>query len=236
MARHTYRSVRVGVETLADPCVLPRHRHLEGYANVVLAGSFIEASFAGVMEARPGDVLLHGWFDCHADVQTSRTPIQILRLPWDEDSIEGHFRIRDPDALARLAEEDPAEAVRQLRREAVAADAAPIDWTHELARELAGERTQPLADWAEERGWRPEALSRGFGRRFGVAPKVYRLELRARRAWFEVMRGRASLTRIAADHGFADLPHMSRNIHALTGHWPSQWRQSLLGRNCLQAP
>jgi AraC-like DNA-binding protein len=217
--------VRVGVERLPDHCVQPRHRHLEGYANVVLAGSFVEASFAGLMDARPGDVLLHGWFDCHADAQSSRTAIEVLRLPWDDERLEGHFRIRDPDALVRLAERDPAEAVRMLRREAQAVNAPPLDWTDELARELAGEPPVVLGEWAELRGWRPEALSRGFGRQFGVTPKAYRLELRTRRAWFEVMRCRASLTRIAADHGFADLPHMSRSIHALTGHWPSQWRQ-----------
>jgi AraC-like DNA-binding protein len=228
-ARHTYRSVRVGVETLPAHCTQPRHRHLEGYANVVLAGSFVEASFTGLMDARPGDVLLHGWFDCHADAQSSRRPIQILRLPWDE-TIEGHFRIADPDTLVRVAERDPVEAVEMLRRQAYAVGAAPRDWTDELARELAAETPLSLASFAEQRGWRPEALSRGFGRQFGVAPKVYRLELRARRAWFEVMRCRSSLTRIAADHGFADLPHMSRSIHALTGRWPSQWRLSLSRR------
>jgi AraC-like DNA-binding protein len=224
VAHHTYRSVRVGVETLPDRCTQPRHRHLEGYANVVLAGSFIEASFTGLMHAQPGDVLLHGWFDCHADAQSSRNRIQVLRLPWD-DTVEGHFRIADPDALVRLAECDPEEAVAMLRREALPVNPAPLDWTDELARALAQERPVRLAHWAQKRGWRPEALSRGFGQRFGIAPKVYRLELRARRAWFEIIRGRASLTQIAADHAFCDLPHLSRSIHALTGHWPSEWRQ-----------
>jgi AraC-like DNA-binding protein len=226
--------VRVGVETLPDHCVQPRHRHLEGYANVVLAGSFFEASFAGLMHAQPGDVLLHGWFDCHADAQSSRGPIQVLRLPWDDDRLEGHFRLADPDALVRVAERDPERAIAMLRRDMQPVAAPPLDWTHELARELAGDLPLPLSSWAEQRGWRPEALSRGFGRRFGVSPKVYRLELRTRRAWFEVMRCRTSLTRIAADEGFSDLPHLSRSIHALTGHWPSEWRQVARPRNDVQ--
>jgi anti-sigma factor ChrR (cupin superfamily) len=44
-----YRSVRFGVETLDAGIVLPRHRHAGGYATVVLAGSFEEASFARVL-------------------------------------------------------------------------------------------------------------------------------------------------------------------------------------------
>jgi anti-sigma factor ChrR (cupin superfamily) len=51
--RTRYRSVRFGVETLQAGLVLPRHRHAAGYATVVLAGSFEEASFAGRFVAEP---------------------------------------------------------------------------------------------------------------------------------------------------------------------------------------
>jgi anti-sigma factor ChrR (cupin superfamily) len=50
--------LNASVETLDAGIVLPRHRHAAGYATVVLAGSFEEASFAGRFVAVPGDVLL----------------------------------------------------------------------------------------------------------------------------------------------------------------------------------
>ncbi len=86
--RFGYRPVKFGVETLEPGLVLPRHRHANGYATVVLAGSFEEAGFAGRFAAKPGDVLLHG---------------------------KGHFSVPDPDTLARLAERDAEAAAAQLR-------------------------------------------------------------------------------------------------------------------------
>jgi hypothetical protein len=114
-----YRSVQFGVETLEAGLVLPRHRHAAGYATVVLAGSFEEASFAGRFAAVPGDVLLHGAFDCHANRAMTRRAPQIVRLPWCDNLMEGLFFVRDPDALAILAERDPVEAMTRLRSELI---------------------------------------------------------------------------------------------------------------------
>src|ERR1700691_400209 len=105
-AQHTYRSVQVGVETFPRGSAPSRHRHLESYASVVLAGSFIEAGFGGRVEVAPGDVLFHGRFDCHANSSSCSHAVQILRLPWMDDWAEGHFCIPDPDLIARLAFSD----------------------------------------------------------------------------------------------------------------------------------
>src|SRR5437763_15248429 len=88
---HAYRLVQVGLETFPRGTAPPRHRHLEGYASVVLAGSFVEAGFGGRVKLGPGDVLLHGKFDCHANSTSCLRPVQILRLPWMDDRVEGHF-------------------------------------------------------------------------------------------------------------------------------------------------
>jgi len=71
---------------------------------------------------------------------------------------------------------------------------------------------------------RPEALSRGFHREFGVSPKQFRLEARARRAVLEILRSPRTLTTIAHDFGFSDLAHLSRSVRSLTGYPPSAWR------------
>jgi AraC-like DNA-binding protein len=222
---HSYRSVPFGVETLPDHQVQrPRHRHGAGYATVVLAGNFIESSFAGRMVARAGDVLLHGRFDCHADAPQGVRPIQILRLPWDDDSLDGHFVTHDPDRLAQLAERDPYEAMRTLAHELRAAERREQHWTNALAARLASPAKLSLHHWATDRGLRPEELSRGFRSTFGVSPKRFRLEVRSRRAWGAVVTSLCALTYIAQDYEFADLAHMSRSIRALTGHSPTAWR------------
>jgi AraC-like DNA-binding protein len=225
LMRHSYRSVRFGVETLPDHQVLrPRHRHGPGYATVVLAGNFIEWGFAGRMVARAGDVLLHGRFDCHADAPQGLRPIQILRLPWDDDLRDGHFVTGDPDRLAQIAERDPYEAMRILAHELGAVGRREQHWTDALAVRLASPAKLSLRHWATDRGLRPEELSRGFRCTFGVSPKRFRLEVRARRAWGAVVTSYRALTDIAQDYEFADLAHMSRSIRALTGQSPTAWR------------
>ena len=224
MQAHDYRSVRYGVDTLPQGLVLDRHRHTLGYATVVLGGAFVEAAFSGRASVRPGDVLLHGHFDCHANWGEGRQRLQILRLPWAHDDIEGRFRVRDPEDLVHIAERDPIEASNTLRCRLEAGAVGAGDWTESLASALASDTSLSLRTWANEAGLAPETVSRGFRQAFGVSPKLFRLEVRTRRAWGLVVRSRRELTAIAHDLEFADLAHMSRSIVALTGRSPSAWR------------
>lgn len=219
---------RPGVDKFAANAVLPRHRHHHGYASVVLAGRFTEASFWGLMPVQPGDVLLHGPFDSHCDYgHGGACTIQLLRLPWINDRIEGHFRVSDPDELARIAEDDSRAAMEMLAQKMRPAPATDPHWTHALAAALRSDGPLSLQEWAASTGVRPEALSRGFRRYFGTSPKLYRLEARSRRAWQQVVRSSQTLTTIAHECGFADLAHLSRSIRALTGASPSAWRASV---------
>jgi AraC-like DNA-binding protein len=233
-ANPAYRSAPVGLETFPRGIAPPRHRHVEGYASVILAGSFVEAGFGGRVRVEPGDVLLHGRFDCHANSTSCSRAVQILRLPWVEDRLEGHFRITDPDLLARLAERDPHESMVALAENLQAVQRPLQHWTASLASDLQNTPSLSLSRWAGESGMRPEALSRGFHREFGVSPKQFRLEARARRAWFEVLRSTQTLTTIAQEFGFADLAHLSRSVRTLTGYPPSAWRTHGPGSSPMQ--
>jgi AraC-like DNA-binding protein len=223
---HVYRAVRSGVERLAPGYRLPRHRHTAGYATVALAGSFVESSFAGRFVVEPGDALLHGRFDCHANFPLGRNALEILRLPWFDDGIEGHFRVRDPEALVRIAERDPLQATRELVLAIERAAPREQHWTERLAGALANDTSLCLRTWAEQEDIAPETLSRGFGRTFGTSPKLFRMEVRARRALHVLTRTRVPLTVLAHELGFADLAHMSHSVQALTGFAPSSWRSA----------
>jgi AraC-like DNA-binding protein len=169
-------------------------------------------------------VLLHGAFDCHANRALTRLPLQIVRLPWDDNLLEGCFRTRDPDALAMLVERDPAEALEQLRSEIRPSPPQELHWTERLAQALRLETSTQLETWAESAQLAPETVSRGFHRAFGVTPKTFRIESRARRAWNLLLRSSSPLTDIAVELGFSDLAHLSRAVRALTGAPPSYWR------------
>ncbi|MBA3896650.1 MAG: AraC family transcriptional regulator [Sphingomonadaceae bacterium] len=221
-AQRSYRAIRAGVETL-PPLNLARHYHREGYANVVLTGSFAEAAFAGRSVARPGDVLLHGSFDCHANFAISARGARVLRLPWSNDRIEGRYRVGNPDLLVKLAETDPLAASWALATMIEPVEAETMHWTDRLATTLAKAQATHLAHWSEANGLAPETVSRGFRRAFGASPQLFRLEARGRLAWRDVRRSSATLTAIAHDRGFADLAHMTRSITALTSANPTAW-------------
>jgi AraC-like DNA-binding protein len=228
-----HKSERFGIDVFARGEAPSRHLHADSYASVILSGSFVEAGFGGRVHVQPGDVLLHRSFDCHANSSTCSRTVTILSLPWREAWEEGHFRVADPDFLVRLAEKDPRESMSALTACMQPANSAPHHWTEILASDLQTTAGLSLRRWARSFGMRPEALSRGFHREFGVSPKQYRLEARARRAWREVLRSPRTLTTIAHELGFSDLSHLSRSVRLLTGHSPSTWRSWV--RNSVQA-
>jgi AraC-like DNA-binding protein len=223
-ARYEFRTVLPGVERLSGRLSMPRHHHSKGYATVVLSGAINEVSFAGRMRAGPGGVLLHGAFDCHLDRASGGHSLQILRLPWRDDELEGQFQVRDADALARLSECDPELAAACLREQLHAGRAPERDWVDDLARALVGDGDFLLQDWAEQHGLRPHTVSRVFGHEFGVSPKRFRLESRTRLAWRAVVGSTRPLTEIAFRAGFSDLAHLSRSIRTFTGRAPQDWR------------
>jgi AraC-like DNA-binding protein len=228
-----YKSESFGLEVFPRGEAPARHLHRHSYASVILSGSFVEAGFGGRVIVQPGDVLLHRRFDCHANTSTCSRAVTILCLPWHDDWIEGHFHVVDPDLLVRLAEKGPRDSMDALAQDIRPRRSNSHHWTGALASDLQTKTNLSLRRWAGAVGMRPEALSRGFHREFGVSPKQFRLEARTRSAWREVLRSPRALTTIAHDLGFSDLAHLSRSIRRLTGYSPSAWRW--WARNSVQA-
>lgn len=113
-AKLQYKAESFGLETFPRGTAPSRHLHVHSYASVVLCGSFVEAGFGGRVNVQPGDVLLHGKFDCHANRSTCSCAVTLLCLPWRDDWTEGHFHVADPDFLVRLAEKDARESMSAL--------------------------------------------------------------------------------------------------------------------------
>lgn len=226
--RPSFRRITPGIETLPCSFNLPRHRHLRAYATVVLAGSFEESGYVGRLRASAGDVLIHPVMDCHANQMVS-AGVRLIRLNWSDREVAGGlYRLDEIDLLARTAEKDVVEAAMLLESSLGKNWPPPPgrrnDWPDQLASALTRDTSLGIRAWAEANGLAQETVSRGFSMAYDIAPSLFRAELRARGAWFRIARGADSLSRIAADTGFADQAHMTRWVHRVTGAPPSVWR------------
>ena len=215
-----------GRERWGAGVAVPRHRHDQAYAALVLSGAYEECGSRGRLCVVAGDVLLHDAFDAHLD-RFQRNGAHILNLVVDGWSPGfGIGRVNDPDAIVRVAEQDPVEAGISMRAQLMELKATKCDWPDLLAADLLNDPDCRLDDWAGKHDLAAETISRGFGKVFGVTPASFRVEVRARRAFAMITDGPMPLATVAARTGFADQAHMSRAVRALTGSPPGHWRRS----------
>lgn len=212
-----------GLHRYAAGAPMPRHRHAEPYMAIVVEGGYLEAGDSGRIEARPGDVLLHGPYDAHQDAFCAGGAI-VLNLPHDAAAPSGFGRIDDVDAIVRLAERDARHAAAEASNALRWGNALLGDWPDLLAVALRDDPDLVIASWADGMGLAPASVSRGFARAYGVSPKRFRLEARVRNAARRLPNWQGSLAALAAEMGFADQAHMSRAIAAMTGHAPARLR------------
>lgn len=201
---------------------LARHRHVEPYIAVVLAGSYIEAGDGGRVRAEPGTVIAHEPLSAHRDDFGAAGAV-VLNFP-AIDGVAGTGRVADLDSVARTAERDMRAAGRMLAAQFRLAALSPDDWPDQLADALARDPDLSISDWADGAGLDPASVSRGFARAYGVSPKRFRLEARVRRAVRSLAAWQGSLAAFAAEHGFADQAHLARTVRAITGATPRALR------------
>jgi AraC-like DNA-binding protein len=201
---------------------MERHRHRRAYAALVLTGGYVEAGDRGRFRAQPGHVLVHGPWESHMNA-VSRSGAVVLNLPL-ADVAFGAGRVDDPDAVARAAERDIAEAEALLRQTMRPLDPGAHDWPDVLARALRRDPDTVLEVWADAAGLAPSTVSRGFRQAFGTSPRRYRAEQRALKAAGAIVGSGDSPAALAAELGFADQAHMTRAVAALTGLTPGRLR------------
>jgi AraC-like DNA-binding protein len=202
---------------------MPRHRHIDGYAALVLAGGYVEAGDGGRIRVQAGQVVIHGAYEAHQDHFASAGAL-VLNLPLvgGLDTITGI--VKDADAIAREAERDIRAAAALLEETVRPLDVQLTDWPDQLATALASQREFSIEEWADEMGLAPPSISRGFRQAYGVSPKRYRLEQRTLRALRKLQAWPGTLAGLAADVGFADQAHLTRAVLAMTGVAPHRLR------------
>jgi AraC-like DNA-binding protein len=114
---------------------------------------------------------------------------------------------------------------RLLRRHDAVGEAT--DEVRHAWRVLTSSAPGGVSDLAREVGWSGDHLGRRFRAEFGVAPKVAARMARFDRARRDVARragvGSLALADVAADHGYADQAHLTREFRALADCTPTRW-------------
>lgn len=226
-----FRHIRFEPESIEPGRGVPRHRHLDAYATIVVEGAYEQAGYAGRLRVAAGDVLIQPTLDCHANAMLSRG-VRIQRLPWPRDhGLGGVFRVAGIDAILRTAASDVACASAMLV--AAMRETTPVLRRIErigdvLAAEIAGDPDLRIGEWAERAGCARESATRSFTRAFGVSPARFGAELKARAAWLRAVASRERLCDVAAGAGFCDQAHMTRAVKRLTGKTPARWRRALV--------
>jgi AraC-like DNA-binding protein len=83
----------------------------------------------------------------------------------------------------------------------------------------------PIAGLAREVGWSRRHLSQRFTDEYGIGPKQAARLVRFRRARDLVAAGTRPLAEVAADCGYADQAHLTREFCDLAGDPPTTWRR-----------
>lgn len=203
---------------------LHRHRHDCGFVAVILSGSYLEAGDRGRMRVAPGEVIVHGAFESHFN-DVAPTGAEVLVLPWRHDITSPLARISDPDELARVAERDVDDAAALIANQLIWRQIEAIDWPDQLAQDIRRDPHLNLEDWALRTGLRQETISRGFRRAYGTTAAAFRARIRVLKALAGI-EANQPLAQVAADCGFADQAHLTRNFRQLTGHTPGVWRRA----------
>ena len=214
----------IPIDVLQPGAAIPRHRHDTPYAAIVLSGGYEEAGDGGRYRAEPGDVLIHAAFSAHLDrAPLRRTTVLNLPLPMLWSRVSSRMRVDDADRLAHLAERDLRDGQALLLEALKPGPGGLQDEVDRLAGALS-EASSPVSAWSRRWDVARQTAWRRFTAAYGVAPARYRVEARARRAWSRLVVGGECLGEIAAAEGFADQAHMTRDVRALTGRTPGQWR------------
>jgi DNA-binding Lrp family transcriptional regulator len=97
---------------------------------------YVEAGDSGRIRAQPGQVLVHNAHEAHQD-DFSSVDAQVLNIPLVEELDVVTGTVKDPDAIARLAERDIASAAALLKDAIRPLDGQLADWPDKLAAALA---------------------------------------------------------------------------------------------------
>lgn len=212
---------------------LPMHRHENARIILITAGEISETDILGRRRYCAGDFIfrppyyLHGNGPGDGDAEYMRLPVSNAALrsytaQYGWRSGRGRIDLREW-RRHRMSGDDLLSQVTACKAADLAEHQSDVD-LHSLAGEL---REQPatgsiLMRRAETMGMAPYQLTRRFARAFGLTPRAFGREARLYRALQRLANETPSLAQIAAECGYADQSHFTRDVSGATNKTPSQ--------------
>ena len=156
---------------------------------------------------------------------------ELSRLVLDLGDVLGPQARLLPERLAELpdwprrfdlVERYLIDVVRRRPRHLVTGPRPEVGWAWRRLRDSSG--TVGVRELAAEVGWSRRHLTERFGQEYGLSPKVAARVLRFERAVGRLrISPRPRLADLAAQCGYADQAHLTREWQALAGCTPRQW-------------
>lgn len=223
------------------------HSHEGPYLCLVSSGDFDERGPHQNLSVSSGDVIAHPGCDIHENhfgaavvecINFAPRPAGRLNAlfsasivrpdSWTDAYILPRVRneLRKNDRWTSIALE--ALAVEMLKEHARRREASvrPSQWCSDLREFIQREspRVPTLSELARRSGVRPAYLSRRFRVAFGTSPVELGRQYRAAWTRAQIESTPMSLSRLAAEAGYADHPHMCRDVRRRYGVAPHQLR------------
>jgi AraC family transcriptional regulator len=228
-----------------------RHDHERASLCLVLAGAYEERYGRRTRRAVAGSLIAHPAGEAHADrheacttrlltieidddaLRETDVAARLVDAPWHCDAVALlPLALRLRDALDASDSRDLVVADAAWRFIAAVAghrqrDATRAPWLRAVRDRLeAGGETPTLAALAADAGVHPMHLTRAFRQAYGCSIGDH---VRARRVAHAVRLltdTRLGLATIAAEAGYADQCHFTRQVSAATGRAPGAWRRT----------
>ncbi|MEQ1866551.1 MAG: AraC family transcriptional regulator [Micropepsaceae bacterium] len=231
-------------------CRIPEHRHERAHAIIVLSGGFAQFEEGDASQHREGDAILYPRGAAHAntigadgarclgiefeaDYLPQLMPLELARLGRrvklgirvniDARRIKRAAAADDPDAPVEME-----RAVRDLMLKIVDTTEAEPTWISAIKTALSAQPSvnPDIRKLARVAGRHPAHVMREFRRHVGVSVGEYVRSLRVAHACHDLRRPKASLSEIAAAHGFADQSHFSRTFQRFMNMTPDEFRRA----------
>lgn len=246
------RNVIVGEYFYPSRYRIGRHSHARAYLSVVLRGEYHETVGPTTSEIAGPTVIVHRPGESHHENFGVRgATIFSIDMPGD------WFGPMLDRARTIYTGPDVTAAIVKLGRE-MKTDSSAAEWFVESAvLNLVGvvvrqsERRRPAASWLRQvtdylndtyarntplaelgtvAGVHPVCLARHFRKVHRCTVGEYVRALRIEHALTDLARSRKPIAEIAAEHGFADQSHLTRQVRLATGMTPRKWRANAARR------
>lgn len=225
---------------------LRKHEHDCGHVCAVLDGGFLERGKHGWRDVGTGTVRVSGGARHDIDFNSHGATCLVLEfdapieLPSSARFFENDHQLthiarkigsvslaKDP-ATRVLTDDLTTEFLAQISRRLTGKTASPPPWlerTRSLIHDSAGSTT--VENLAREAGVHRVHLARTFRDHYGVAVTRYSRSVRVQSALSLLASTRIPLSRLAAESGYADQSHLTREVRAATGVTPAALRSML---------